>query len=149
LVKLNIDDHPSIPGQLGIQSIPAVVAFVDGRPVDGFMGAVPESQVRQFIDKIAGAGGADAAAEIASVVEEAKQLLDQGNVQEAAHLNGAEMQADPANAKAIAGFAQCLIAADQQQKARQMLEEANEEVRKDPDVQAALKKIGQAEEVRE
>lgn len=59
------------------------------------------------------------------------------------------MQAEPANAKAIAGFAQCLIAADQQDKARQMLEEASEEVRKDPDVQAALKKIGQAEEVRE
>ena len=48
LVKMNIDDHPSIPGQLGIQSIPAVIAFVDGRPIDGFMGAVPESQVRLF-----------------------------------------------------------------------------------------------------
>ena len=60
LVKLNIDDHPSIPGQLGIQSIPAVIAFVGGRPVDGFMGAVPESQIRAFIDKVAGPAGADA-----------------------------------------------------------------------------------------
>lgn len=148
LVKLNIDDHPAIPGQLGIQSIPAVVAFVDGRPVDGFMGAVPESQVRQFIDKVAAAGGADAAAEIASVLEEARQLLDQGSVQEAAQLYGAVMQAEPANAKAVAGFAQCLIAAGQQDKARQMLEEASEEVRKDPDIQAALKKIEQSEEAR-
>src|SRR3954465_2838685 len=54
LVKMNIDDHPSIAGQLGIQSIPAVIAFVGGRPVDGFMGAVPESQIRDFIDKVAG-----------------------------------------------------------------------------------------------
>ena len=63
LVKLNIDDHPSIPGQLGIQSIPAVIAFVNGRPMDGFMGAIPESQIRQFIDKIGGPAGADEAAE--------------------------------------------------------------------------------------
>ena len=59
LVKLNIDDHPSIPGQLGIQSIPAVIAFVGGRPVDGFMGAIPESQVRQFIDKLSGGDAGD------------------------------------------------------------------------------------------
>ena len=60
LVKMNIDDHPSIAGQLGIQSIPAVIAFKDGQPVDGFMGAIPESQIREFIDKVAGKGGADA-----------------------------------------------------------------------------------------
>lgn len=60
LVKMNIDDHPSIAGQLGIQSIPAVIAFVDGRPVDGFMGAVPESQIKEFIDRIAGPGTDDA-----------------------------------------------------------------------------------------
>ncbi len=58
LVKMNIDDHPEYAGQMGIQSIPAVVAFVNGRPADGFMGAIPESQIRQFIDKIAGAAPA-------------------------------------------------------------------------------------------
>ena len=52
LVKMNIDDHPAIPGQMGIQSIPAVIAFVNGQPADGFMGAVPESQVNAFIDKL-------------------------------------------------------------------------------------------------
>src|SRR6202166_3882211 len=61
LVKMNIDDHPQIPGQMGIQSIPAVIAFVNGQPVDGFMGALPEGQVVAFIeritkDKIGGAG---------------------------------------------------------------------------------------------
>ena len=52
LVKMNIDEHPQIPGQMGIQSIPAVIAFIDGKPADGFMGAVPESQVTAFIDKL-------------------------------------------------------------------------------------------------
>src|ERR1044072_9230471 len=52
LVKMNIDQHPAIPGQMGIQSIPAVIAFVNGQPADGFMGAVPESPVNAFIDKI-------------------------------------------------------------------------------------------------
>ena len=51
---MNIDDHPSIAGQLGIQSIPAVIAFKNGQPVDGFMGAVPESQIREFIEKLVG-----------------------------------------------------------------------------------------------
>src|SRR5690606_38246125 len=54
LVKMNIDEHPAIAGQLGIQSIPAVIAFRDGQPVDGFMGAVPESQIRDFIARLGG-----------------------------------------------------------------------------------------------
>jgi putative thioredoxin len=54
LVKMNIDEHPQIPGQLGIQSIPAVIAFQRGQPVDGFMGAVPESQVKAFIERLVG-----------------------------------------------------------------------------------------------
>ncbi len=54
LVKMNIDDHPQIAGQLGIQSIPAVIAFDKGQPVDGFVGALPESQVREFIDRLVG-----------------------------------------------------------------------------------------------
>src|SRR5665648_372275 len=52
LVKMNIDEHPAITGKMGIQSIPAVIAFVNGQPADGFMGAVPESQVTAFIDKL-------------------------------------------------------------------------------------------------
>jgi len=65
LVKMNIDEHPAIPGQMGIQSIPAVIAFVNGQPADGFMGAVPESQVNAFIDKLtAGMPGEPNIAEI-------------------------------------------------------------------------------------
>ncbi len=148
LVKMNIDDHPSIPGQLGIQSIPAVIAFVDGRPVDGFMGAVPESQVRQFIDKLAGPPGADQAAEIEAALAEADTLLAGGEIQEAAQLYGAVLQADPENAKAAAGMMQCLIAMGETARASQMLASLPEELVKDPAIQAVAKKLEQIEEAR-
>jgi putative thioredoxin len=148
LVKMNIDDHPSIPGQLGIQSIPAVIAFVDGRPIDGFMGAVPESQVRQFIDKLAGPPGADQAAEIEAALAEAETLLAGGEIQEAAQLYGAVLQADPENAKAAAGMMQCLIAMGETARASQMLASLPEELAKEPAIQAVAKKLEQIDEAR-
>ena len=148
LVKLNIDDHPSIPGQLGIQSIPAVVAFVAGRPVDGFMGAVPESQIRDFIDKVAGPAGADEKAEIEALLAEAKTLFDAGDLAGAADLYGALLQADPENPAALAGIAECMIAAGQPENARQILGSLPEAVAADPAVAAVLKKLDQIEEAR-
>lgn len=148
LVKLNIDDHPSIPGQLGIQSIPAVVAFVGGRPVDGFMGAVPESQIRDFIDKVAGPAGADEKAEIEALLAEAKTLFDAGDIDGAADLYSALLQADPENAAALAGIADCMIAVDQAENARQTLSNLPEAVAADPAVVAVLKKLDQIEEAR-
>ncbi|MGZ9724030.1 thioredoxin [Rhizobium miluonense] len=150
LVKMNIDDHPSIAGQLGIQSIPAVIAFVNGRPADGFMGAVPESQVRQFIDRLGGpAGGADdQAAEIAAVLEEASGLLAAGDINGAAELFGAVLQADPENAKALAGMAECMIAAGQSQRAREALADLPETLANDAGIQAVVKKLDQIDEAR-
>src|SRR3979490_3354078 len=84
LVKMNIDDHPAIPGQMGIQSIPAVIAFVNGPPADGFMGAVPESKVAEFIDKLtAGMPGAGEP-NIAEILKEAETLLAEGDAANAA-----------------------------------------------------------------
>jgi putative thioredoxin len=148
LVKLNIDDHPSIPGQLGIQSIPAVVAFVDGRPADGFMGAVPESQVRQFIDKVAGPAGADEKAEIEALLAEAKTLFDAGDLDGAANLYSMLLQADPDNAAALAGIVECMIAVGQPENARQALSELPEAVAADPAIVAVIKKLDQIEEAR-
>lgn len=148
LVKLNIDDHPAIPGQMGIQSIPAVVAFVDGRPVDGFMGAVPESQLNEFIDRIAGPAGADQAAEIEAVLGEAETLLNGGDIQGAAQLYGAVLQADPANARAAAGMMRCLIELGDLARASQMLQSLPEDIAQDPAVQAVAKKLEQFEEAR-
>ncbi len=148
LVKMNIDDHPSVAGQLGIQSIPAVVAFVNGRPADGFMGALPESQVKAFIDKVAGPAGADQAAEIAAVLEEASGLLAGGDIDGAAQLFAAILQADPDNTQAIAGLAECMIGANQHQGARELLTQLPEELAKAPEVQALLKRLDQIDEAR-
>ncbi|OJU86492.1 MAG: thioredoxin [Shinella sp. 65-6] len=148
LVKLNIDDHPSIPGQLGIQSIPAVIAFVAGRPVDGFMGAVPESQVRAFIDKVAGPADVDEKAEMEALLSEAGTRFDAGDLAGAADLYGALLQADPENAAALAGIAECMIAVGQPENARQALANLPEAVAADPAIAAVAKKLDQIEEAR-
>ncbi|OHV83352.1 thioredoxin [Ensifer sp. LCM 4579] len=148
LVKMNIDDHPSIAGQLGIQSIPAVIAFVGGRPVDGFMGAVPESQIKQFIDRIAGPAVDDAKAEVEALLAEAKTLIDAGDAQNAAGLYGAVLHADPENPEAIAGMVECMIALGQLAEARQALSQLPEELAKAAAVSAVSKKLDQIEEAR-
>jgi putative thioredoxin len=148
LVKLNIDDHPSIPGQLGIQSIPAVIAFVGGRPVDGFMGAVPESQVRAFIDKVAGPAVDDAEVQIEAALEEAKAALDAGDIQTAADIYGAVLQSDPENLKALAGMAECMLAAGQWERSRDLIAGLSDEQKNDPAVAALSARLAQIEEAR-
>jgi putative thioredoxin len=148
LVKLNIDDHPSIPGQLGIQSIPAVIAFVGGRPVDGFMGAVPESQVRAFIDKVAGPAVDDAEVQIEAALEDAKAQLDAGDLAAAADIYGAVLQADPENIKALAGMAECMLAAGQWERSRDLITSLSDEQKKDPAIAALSAKLAQIEEAR-
>ena len=117
LVKLNIDDHPEIPGQMGIQSIPAVFAFQDGRPVDGFMGALPESRVAAFIARLVGDTVADTAADI----EAAEAALASGDLNTAAQLFGEVLQQDGENAQAIAGLAKCYIKTGDLARAEQTL----------------------------
>ncbi|ASP52943.1 thioredoxin [Sinorhizobium meliloti] len=148
LVKMNIDDHPSIAGQLAIQSIPAVIAFIDGRPVDGFMGAVPESQIKEFIDRIAGPAADNGKAEIESVLADAKALIDAGDAQNAAGLYGAVLQADPENAAAVAGMIECMIALGQVAEARQALSGLPEALAGEAAVAAVSKKLDQIEEAR-
>lgn len=148
LVKMNIDDHPSIAGQLGIQSIPAVVAFVNGRPADGFMGAVPESQIRAFIEKIAGPMVDDQAAEIEAALAEAKQLLEAGDMQNAGGIFASVLQVEPDNLPARAGLAEVMIASDALDQAREILSELSDEQKADPQVSALLKRLDQIDEAR-
>ncbi len=101
LVKMDIDKHPEVAGQMGIQSIPAVVAFVDGKPADAFMGAKTESEIREFIGKIA--GPLDDGDQMETLLEDAKKLAEQGNIQEAGRIYGHILTAEPTNLQAIAG----------------------------------------------
>ena len=117
LVKLNIDEHPEIPGQMGVQSIPAVFAFQGGRPVDGFMGALPESQVKSFIERLTGGeqGG------VGLSLEAAEASLAAGDLNGAAQAFGEVLQQDAENAQAAAGLAKCYIKAGDLDRAEQTL----------------------------
>jgi putative thioredoxin len=148
LVKLDIDQHPAVPGQLGIQSIPAVVAFKDGRPIDGFMGAVPESQIREFIEKNAGPAVDDKKQQIEAALSDAAELLATGDIQTAGQIYSSVMQADPENPLAFAGIAECLMLSDQHDRAAELLSDLPEEIAKDSAVQLAQKKIEQFIEAR-
>ncbi len=109
LVKMNIDDYPEVAGQLGVQSIPAVFAFKNGQPVDGFMGALPESQVKAFIQRLTGPGAGGG--EEMPGLEEAQAAFEAGDVGGAAAGFAAILQADPENVDAVGGLAKCYIAA--------------------------------------
>ncbi|MGE5509668.1 MAG: thioredoxin [Bacteroidota bacterium] len=118
LVKINVDEHPAIAGQLRVQSIPTVYAFKDGRPLDGFMGAQSESQVRAFIERIL---GEEAAADLSTALQEAAQALDAGDLQTAAEIYAAILQEDRENLDALAGLAKCYIRTGDVARAEQTL----------------------------
>lgn len=141
LVKVDVDKNPAFAGQLRVQSIPTVYGFVDGRPVDAFMGAVPESQIKSFIDKlIAKAGGGDGGAldELLSMGAESLKLGDIGG---AAQAYAEALQYAPDNVKAIAGLARCYLTGGEVERAQEVLAMAPEGA-KDAEldgVRAALK----------
>jgi putative thioredoxin len=119
LVKINTDEQPAIAAQLRIQSLPTVYAFKDGRPLDGFTGAQPESQVRAFIDRLVGSG--DGESDIAAILEIAQTALEQGDLQGAAEAYAAVLQEDQQNVDAIAGLARCYLKSGDTARAEQTL----------------------------
>ena len=102
LVKMNIDEHPQIAGQLGIQSIPAVIAFQKGQPVDGFVGALPESQITGFIERLVGPIDGNG---LGSLIENAAALYEEGDLEGAADVYSEALVQDPGNLQALAGMA--------------------------------------------
>ncbi|MFD1982078.1 thioredoxin [Mesorhizobium newzealandense] len=136
LVKMNIDDHPSIAGQLGIQSIPAVIAFKDGQPVDGFMGAIPESQIAEFITKVGGKGnGVPPVAEALAAAAEAREA---GDMPTAADIYDAILAQAPETIEAIGGLGDLLFEAGDTEGAEALLATAPE-AKKDAPPLAALR----------
>jgi putative thioredoxin len=131
LVKINIDEHPGVAGQLGVRSIPAVYAFDQGRPVDGFMGAIPESQIRLFVERLA---GADMTAAIEPLLEQAAESLKLGDIGGAAQAYTSVLQLDQTNTKALAGMARIALNAGDTEQAREILDMAPPEKTNDPDI---------------
>jgi putative thioredoxin len=148
LVKMNIDEHPAIPGQMGIQSIPAVIAFVNGQPADGFMGAVPESQVTAFIEKLT-AGMPDAGApNIAEILGEAEAVLAEGDAATAASIYAEVLAADASNITALAGLARCYVETGAIEQAKQTLALVPEAKRQDTAIKAVQAIIDLAEQAK-
>jgi putative thioredoxin len=142
LAKMNIDDHPEVAGQMGVQSIPAVFAFVNGQPADGFMGVQSESQINTFIEKLIGPQGPSQADELLKLAEEA---LGSGDLQGAAGMFAQVLQAEPENAGAMAGMLKVYVAAGELDTARQALSSLTDELKADPAIQAAQAALDLAE----
>jgi putative thioredoxin len=146
LVKMNIDQHPAIPGQMGIQSIPAVIAFVNGQPADGFMGAVPESQVNAFIERLTKGVTAPGEVNVDEIVKEAEAVLAEGDVAAAAQIYAEALSHDSTNIAALAGLAKCYITSGAVEQAKQTLGMVPESKRNDPAVKAVQAAIDLAEQ---
>jgi putative thioredoxin len=132
LVKMNIDDYPEIAGQLGIRSIPAVIAFRQGQPMDGFMGAQTESQIRTFLERIAGPATDDTG----ELVEQADAARAQGDHERAMALYTEALQRDQENAAAIAGLGMISVESGDLEAARELLDSLTDEMRNAAPVQS-------------
>ena len=147
LVKMNIDEHPQIPGQMGIQSIPAVIAFVNGQPADGFMGAVPESQVNAFIDKLTkGMAGARRAEHRRNPAERPRPCWRKAMPPAAAQIYAEVLSIDSTNIAALAGLAKCYVTTGAVEQAKQTIAMVPESKRNDAAVKAVQAAIELAEQ---
>jgi putative thioredoxin len=146
LVKIDVDSNQALAGQLRIQSIPAVYAFFQGRPVDGFVGAQPESQLKQFVQRLAKMGAAGAGpSPIDEALEQAEAAFAEGDYGAANAIFGQVLDHEGDNAKAIAGLARCLIATGDLAGAKEMLDGVTPEVLKNPAIVSVVSQLELAE----
>jgi putative thioredoxin len=146
MVKVDVDQNQQVAAQLRVQSIPAVFAFFGGQPVDGFMGALPASEVKAFVKRLVEMGGGSGLDE---ALEQAEQMLEGGAAADAAQVFAAVLAEDPANGRALGGLAQAELAAGNVDQARQLLAGAVPEIANDPAVVAARSAVELAEQTRE
>ena len=144
MVKLNIDENPEIAQQMRIQSIPAVYAFKDGRPVDGFVGALPESQVKQFVQRLGGGGGGPSPVDEALAM--AKEAVQTGDHASAVALYSQILQHEPEHIEALGGLARALVARGELDQAQQALARVPKESANHADITAARAALELAEQ---
>ena len=143
MVRVNIDDNQQIAQQMRVQSVPTVYGFVDGQPVDGFAGAQPESNVKQFVEKLSSMGGVGA--DVASMLEAAEAALASGDHGTAMMQFQEVMSAAPESVAALAGVVRCLSASGDNAGAREVIDQLNDEYREDPAMQSAIAAVELAE----
>lgn len=150
LVKINIDENKEIAAQMRIQSIPAVFAFSNGQPVDGFVGAQPESQIKSFIERVVkAAGGAIGPSPIDQALEQAAEAEAAGDAQQAGGIYSEILRHEPDNTKALAGLARALMAAGQADAARQALNDVPDDMKEDPEIKSAIAALDLADKAGE
>lgn len=149
MVKINVDENQQIAQQLRIQSIPAVYAFSGGRPVDAFQGALPESQVKQFVDKLIEEAGTKQSSPIEDALAQAKEMMDAGDTESALSIYAQVIEHEPENAAAMAGMARALVTAGDTAKAREVLSNVPNDLRDDSEVAAAWSALELAEKAAE
>ncbi len=138
MVKVNVDEAQMIAGQLQIQSIPTVYAFHKGQPVDGFQGALPESEIKAFVDRVISATGGEAPGDsLNEAVEAAEEMLSEGAAVDAAQTFAAILAEDPAHAGAYGGLVRSHIAMDDLDQAEAILNGAPAEISTSPELEAA------------
>ena len=136
LVKIDVDANPGYAGQLRVQSIPTVYAFYQGRPVDGFQGALPPSEINAFVEKIANLAGAPADDGLTEALDAADLMLTEGAATDAAETFAAILQEDPANVRAYAGLVRSYLAVNDVDQAEAILNGAPAEISTDPALEA-------------
>ena len=146
LVKVNVDENQQIAAQLRIQSIPTVYAFWQGQPVDGFQGALPGSEIKAFIDRVVEASGGAPGGGLDEAIESAEAMLDEGAAADAVQVFSAILGEDAANARAYAGLLRSHIAADQLERAKELLSVAPDELEGAPELEAVRAQIELAEQ---
>ncbi len=147
MVKVNIDESQQVAAQLRVQSIPAVFAFQNGQPVDGFMGALPGSEIKAFVAKLAELGGGGNG--LGEALDQADQMLEAGAAADAVQVFAAVMAEEPGNARAIGGLARAHLATGNVDQAREVLALAPPEIAGDPAISAARSALDLAEQTQD
>ena len=141
MVKVNVDENQGYAGQLRVQSIPTVYAFFQGQPVDGFQGAIPPSQIQEFVSKLASLGGAEG---LEAALEEAENMLTEGNAADAAEVFVAIIGEEAENAAAFGGLARCYVAMGDLDQAEAVLNGVPVSISKSAPIEAAFAQIALA-----
>jgi len=145
MVKINVDENQMLAQQLRVQSIPMVVAFFQGRPVDGFQGALPESQLKEFLARLIPDQGPAPSEEI---MAQAAEAFDSGDIERATSLFAAVLEAEPDNVKALGGLAKSYVRLGELDAAEELLDGAPKEAAGDPEVEAARAALALASDVK-
>ena len=149
MAKVNVDEAQAIAGQMRVQSVPTVYAFYKGQPIDGFQGALPESEIKAFIDRVIEAGGGDASGGLDDAIATAEEMMEAGEVADAMQVFAAVAEEDPTSATAFAGMARCYLALEQIEEAEAVLNGVPAEVSSAPEIEAVFAQLELAKQAQD